>query len=113
MRLISFVKQDKDCAAFLQSLKRIISKGSNKKGVLFIEIKPKFGKITIYKGFIADNLACLGSIISKAQYQLIIDIMDSLSIRQADESVLPDIFQNKRDCIYYILNSIDQERFQL
>ena len=113
MNLISLLKQDKDCGAFLKSLNRIISKGSNKRGLLFIGINPKEGKIIVYKGFIIDSLDFLGSVISKVHYQALIDLMESLNIKPADEFSIPEIFRNKEDYIFYILNSENQERFKL
>ena len=108
MNLISFLKQDKDCDAFLKSLKRIISKGSNKRGVLFIGINPKDGKIIIYKGYIIDSLDYLGSIVSRVHYQALIDLMNSFGIKPADESSIPEVFKNKDDYIFYILNTENQ-----
>lgn len=113
MFLTNFLKQNKDCNTFLKSLKRIISKGSNKKGILFIGVNPKDGKIIIYKGMILSNTDFLGSIVSKDYYQVIIDIMNSLNIKPAEESSIPEFFISKENYIFYILNDYNQERLQL
>ena len=111
--LVVFCVKQKKANAFLKNLKRIISKGSNKKGVLFIDIVPQEGKISLYKGFVINGLMHLGTVTSKNHYKDLINIFNSLNITPSDESNVPEIFKNKEDHIYYILNSNDQERFKL
>ena len=112
MLISSFLKQDKKCGAFLKSLKRIISKGSNKKGTLFIGISETTGKIIIHKGFIVGSLEYLGTITSKAHYKDLITMLEGFHFYPADESNIPEEFSNMKGFIFYVLSTTDQERFK-
>lgn len=108
-----FLKPNNNYDAFLRSIRRIISKGSNNKGALLIGLDFKNGKIVIYKDTIIGEPDLLGYLISPDYIYDFKAMIESYGIVPADETNLPDVFLTKEDFSFYIITIKNQERIKL
>ena len=111
MTINVFIKNSPILSPFFKKLERKIMKASNIKGLLFIGIDFKTGKIILYKGYHFDDIHRLGIISSKEHCYDLKLFLETIDVKEADESMLPDNFL-EMPYTFFILNSEKQEKFK-
>ena len=111
LNLANIVKNNKNPNSFFNTLSHKISKASNKRGLLIIGIDNIKGKVILFKGYIRDQIQCLGTITTKYGCIDLELYLKSIDVLPTDETLLPDMFLNM-PYTFYILNSEKQEQLK-